>query len=373
MSDLNRGGVTKNRRPAFKGTLVQRVSHGREVVSKWPKKQGKATLAKTKDNRDWFRAASYAAKYLDPKTQKILASMRVGTPILPRDLAFAMFAGRLFSFKLQDGRKIYSMAAMQDISESLDVIGQLPGSMLWRGPEWWTYSTAPAKAGLFLQSQPNGAPPAWASAAGGVIAGSYQLPATHIPVAAEFPFTASGDAILPVASDDDDFGMLVDFGQMVNSRHRFIGKALPLAGDDDWSIETHFLHEPVLSGVQALDLCLFEQPTGKFVSLGLRYEAASTNVRAVRATLTTAGTAIVSNLDIGTPALYAKASHVKATNRYHLGFSVNGKRWSEFDEADATGFTTRATHIGFIMRAASTTARNPAIYVDQWKQSWPLA
>lgn len=155
------GGPTQNRRPALRGTLQQAVAYGQERVSIWPPKRGKATRAKTKEQNDWFREASWAAKFLDPKTTKILMEWRKGTPILPRDLAFAMFAGRLFSIHMRDGRKIYSVAAQKDISDSLDVLGQLPGSMLWRTDLQWTFVPPPPADRYYLRSREPGEVPEW--------------------------------------------------------------------------------------------------------------------------------------------------------------------------------------------------------------------
>lgn len=113
------------------------VCNGVERVRAWPKKRGRNLNPKTQAQNDLFRECSWAIKYLPGIVQRQCAAAVAGTPLLPRDLMMQILYGRLFAVKLPDGRRIYPMAARQDISESLDILGQVPGMILIRGEDFW--------------------------------------------------------------------------------------------------------------------------------------------------------------------------------------------------------------------------------------------
>ncbi len=137
MAVLPPKGKTVDRRPSMKGKIMQDVSNGAERSRAWPRDRGKSLHPKTKEQMEWFRQAQWATKYMDPKMLVSFKEATAGTPLLPRDMATMMFAGRLFMFDMLDGRKIYSVQVLKDVSESLDVISQTPGFQLVRGPVYW--------------------------------------------------------------------------------------------------------------------------------------------------------------------------------------------------------------------------------------------
>jgi hypothetical protein len=59
------------------------------------------------------------------------------------------------------------MAARQDISDSLDVLAQTPGTMLWRGSEFWQAIEPSDTPGYVLTSAGLVAPPSWEAPSGG--------------------------------------------------------------------------------------------------------------------------------------------------------------------------------------------------------------
>lgn len=137
MAVLPPKGKTVDRRPSLRGKVMQDVSNGAERSRAWPRDRGKTLSPKTKEQMEWFRQAQWATKYMDPKMLVIFSEATKGTPLLPRDMATMMFAGRLFSFIFPDGRKVYSVQVLKDVSESLDVISQTPGDQLIRGDTYW--------------------------------------------------------------------------------------------------------------------------------------------------------------------------------------------------------------------------------------------
>lgn len=122
---------------------MQDVSQGAERVRAWPKKRGKGVDAAQKERMEWFRQAQWAAKYCDPRMIQTFAEATKGTPLLPRDLMTMMLAGRWLEFTMPDGRVITSVQSKQDVSRSLDVLGEGVGYTLVRGEEYWEFQPIP--------------------------------------------------------------------------------------------------------------------------------------------------------------------------------------------------------------------------------------
>lgn len=119
------------------------VVKGVPRVRSWPAKRGAPKTPEAQARVDFFRHASWAAKYLEPGMQADMIVGREGTAFLPRDIAFMMLAGTMAYVTLPNGRRIYPMQAMSKVSESLDSITQTPGMMLVRGPQFWEARVAP--------------------------------------------------------------------------------------------------------------------------------------------------------------------------------------------------------------------------------------
>lgn len=135
-------------------------------VRRWPAKYGKPRSALQAWWIDWFRQANLLAKYADGLSQVRAKEMTEGTGMYPRDILLKAMRGRLYFWADQDGWKWYSMAAIQDISESLDVLAQTVGSVLVRATDRWRAPPA-AAIGDVLTYQGDTAPAVWLPAGGG--------------------------------------------------------------------------------------------------------------------------------------------------------------------------------------------------------------
>lgn len=148
-------------------------------VRKWPRKRGTPTHPTTLWWNDWFRQANFLAKYADAMSMRRAIEMTAGTPLYPRDVLLSAMRGRLYSWADDTGWKWYSVAAIGDISESLDVLAQTVGSVLVRAVDRWRAAGPPGAApGSVLTYQGASAPPIWQSAGAGISQGV--LPGTPI-------------------------------------------------------------------------------------------------------------------------------------------------------------------------------------------------
>lgn len=138
-------------------------------VRKWPRKRGTPKSALQRWWIDWFKQANKLAKYADGASQARAIEITKNSGMYPRDILLAAMRGRLYIWQDQFGKVWYPMAAIQDISESLDVLAQTVGSVLVRAVDRWRPAepSSPA-AGLVLTSAGVGLPPTWSSAGTGV-------------------------------------------------------------------------------------------------------------------------------------------------------------------------------------------------------------
>ena len=134
-------------------------------VRKWPKKYGKLRSEAQAYWVDWFRQANLLAKYADGMAQARAIAMTKGSGLYPRDVMLKAMRGRLYVWADDNGWKWYPVAAIQDISESLDVLAQTIGSVLCRAPDRWR-SVVPGNPGDVLTYQGSLAPPEWLPATG---------------------------------------------------------------------------------------------------------------------------------------------------------------------------------------------------------------
>lgn len=122
---------------SIRGRVIFDTVRGVPRARPWPPK--KPTKPGTKRNltAKAFGAANRACKVTASVFYGEHWQATRGTPLLPRDLMIAMMYGRAFALKLEDGRIIRSMASRNDVSKSLDMIGQEPGTVLVRGDHYW--------------------------------------------------------------------------------------------------------------------------------------------------------------------------------------------------------------------------------------------
>lgn len=170
------GKLSGYRHPSNRGRLIVDTWRGKLRVRSWPRKATAEERSKAADQHEWFRQANTLAKYAAPQDQLIARALSEGTPLMPRDLFLAAMAGRFIQQVEIDGQRYYSMAARQDVSELLDILGYQPGAMLLRQPEGWEV-ILPGPDGYLLTSEGVDQPPRWLPppAGGGGGGGPWQL------------------------------------------------------------------------------------------------------------------------------------------------------------------------------------------------------
>jgi len=153
------------RGPSYRGRVMIDTVRGVIRVRRWPKKPGPPRSAKQLWQMDWFTQANLLAKYADPMSQVAAKEMTKGTGLYPRDVLLKAMAGRLHWWADETGWRWFSMAATQDVSDSLDTVAQVVGSILVRALDRWR-TPAPGNLDDVLTLKGVDLIPEWAPAAG---------------------------------------------------------------------------------------------------------------------------------------------------------------------------------------------------------------
>jgi hypothetical protein len=144
-------------------------------VTAWPKKAKKRIHPATKERMEFFRQVQWAWKYTDYGLVTDLTEAVKGTPLLPRDLYLSGLAGRLLRFRTPEGILIVSVAAQDNVSETLDFITSEPGAMLIRGEDGWFGLSAGEGLEVLTIDSVSGLP-AWQPSSGGGGSGGAPMP-----------------------------------------------------------------------------------------------------------------------------------------------------------------------------------------------------
>lgn len=143
-----------------------RMWRGVAVVHRRTPAKKKKLSPKQKAAIENFRHLSNVAKYVCHMDYQAALDMSANTQYLWRDLIYMMASGRLFRFSMPDGTEFYSLAARTSTSDLLDVLSPTPGTMMWRGQNFWE-AIPPGAEGQVLTNQGPNTPPAWLNPAGG--------------------------------------------------------------------------------------------------------------------------------------------------------------------------------------------------------------
>ena len=160
MTIIKPGRSPKRSGPSFRKALYVAEARGILYAAKWPRTRGKSPHPNVRHNQDWFKEAQAAQKVTAPRVIVTAMEATHGTPLLPRDLLTAAMAGRLFAITEAGRGTLFPVAARQDVSQSLDIIGQKHGDILVRRDDIWSVLPQ-GNPGQILVSQGPGALPVW--------------------------------------------------------------------------------------------------------------------------------------------------------------------------------------------------------------------
>lgn len=127
----------RTRYPSLRGALVVRPVRGVLTAQAWPKPRRGRRHPTNEYWSNWLAEADDRWKFAPDVFQIAARKAARGSPQMPRDLFIAAARGRLWMLTLEDGTKVYPMCAYRDVSESLDVLSQVKGSLLVRSGELW--------------------------------------------------------------------------------------------------------------------------------------------------------------------------------------------------------------------------------------------
>lgn len=154
MARVRPGAQLPGRVKSLRGAVYYRVWRGVAIACKWPSPRGKPKTPEHRQQVAWFTQAQKLANRVDAKTQMTIRQAVHRTPLMPRDAATSLMAGRMFALRGGENLFIRSRRAMSEVSRSLDVISNIPGQTLIRGPDFWQGQAPVATAGGWIQPMP---------------------------------------------------------------------------------------------------------------------------------------------------------------------------------------------------------------------------
>lgn len=346
------------RLPSLRGVIVIDEFNGKPRTRAWPRPRGRDRSEVNQYWTRWLRAITFMWRYQPAKFQDQMMQATKDTPWMPRDPFISASRGRAWSFTDQNGRTWYPLPVRQAVSQSLDAIAQLAGSMLFRGPTGWTSIAAPPATGYVLVSTGEATAPEWVEGGpGGSSLDAWSPispPSTASPDDDEFDIPGAG---VPSGWTDWDHGGLgsvdVDDAGLVLAQASHVGtgwsgvtKPLP-AGD--FTIWTRLAASGNASSSPFTALALMEDPataTADFTALTIR---SGTDVPTVDLNRWSAWngtpTALKSPFAVAgfTPSAYFRIRRTGTTYRWEA--SADGLGWLTLSGA-APGFT--PTAVGLI-------------------------
>lgn len=154
-----------DRIPPATGPIYYITRRGVLFAAAKPRKRGRGGSAKQLSQQEWFKQAARAVRYMDPEQIHVAKKLTQGFPIFWRDYLMQNLAGRFGVLQLEDGRQIHSLSEQQDVSDSLDAIGQATGDILYRSSAGWRV-LAPGADGRALTTHGPGVVPDWQPSGG---------------------------------------------------------------------------------------------------------------------------------------------------------------------------------------------------------------
>lgn len=138
------------KRPSLAGVVsIRPDASGKPYAAIFPPKR-RTTTQRQYLIQLWMKYMAYVYKVTDAFFIDNYRSQALGLWLQPRDIFFAAHSGRLFGFTDENGKKYFSFAARKDMSESLDILAQTPGAILFRNTEYWD-GLAPGEPGQVLR------------------------------------------------------------------------------------------------------------------------------------------------------------------------------------------------------------------------------
>lgn len=159
------------RRASFKDRFYFREWRGKIVVASKPGPRKRPLSERQQTAVDKFKQAAVLAKLAAPSQQIVADELSAGTQFFARDLIYMAMYGTLAHIQMPDGRKLFSVAALTNVSDLLDAIAQLEGQMMFRGTDTW--EPIPAGEEEFVLTWREGKP-LWLPASGGGGGGYFQ-------------------------------------------------------------------------------------------------------------------------------------------------------------------------------------------------------
>jgi hypothetical protein len=129
--------INPGRGVSIRGRFYTTYENGQVVVKKWPRRQPTARTPEEQANRELLAKAARFTAYMSSGAQTFARDLASSSKLLPRDFLMIALFNRIGYLIMRDGRKVYGMPSIIDVSNLLDAIAQVEGDLMFRGEDLW--------------------------------------------------------------------------------------------------------------------------------------------------------------------------------------------------------------------------------------------
>jgi len=245
------------------------------------------------------------------------------------------------------------------VQEILDQLSTTQGSVIFRGAADWEV-LAPGASGQFLKTNGAGANPAWAAGGGGGGTPWYWNP----PTAASFA-TLSGDATLPLLTDDPDIGLSVDFQPLAAGTNvsRFAYRTLSNPAGD-WVMTAHF-EAAGFTTSRLFGLAMRDSIGGRSKLWVFRFDNTDQFTRTNLTSLNSGATATSTNVTVTRNPMWLRMQ--KSGANLILLYSGDGKNWyTSFTESITAYLANAPSQVGLHCMYSVASVQQQYLAVDNF-------
>jgi len=347
---------------ALNQNLMIDATRGIMRVRRWPAKRGKKVSPQVKALNDRFTETLRLIKQMEPGFLLWCMERTAHSNIYPRDLAMQLLSGHGVVMQKPDGTKYFSEVFMQEVSLSLDSIGQTFGDILVRAGDFWIALPLGNEADVLTIPGP-GELPAWAP--GASLAGSLWWK-QDTPLSGAFPTQVIAGAATNVDFRNDANAGLVLQGAVSNNDN-LLAQVMP-APAFPFTVEAHF-NLTMNTGVPIAGLILRNSATGLRTVFGADPVGGYGNTIIRRAT----GTVLNATLGTFTPRAWGLQYFLRivATSAADIVYMVSGdgKNWAIIQANTANGQVAGLDQIGIALTSRNGATGINYLTCDYWKVS----
>lgn len=342
------------RPPSMRRTVMIDTSRGVLRVRKWPTPRPGPRNTTNTCWTEWLRQAMAIYRHADPQLVEYYRQVTCGLPAKVTDPFISNSRGSFAAWPITRNIYMYPRQAVRKVAYSLDVISQIPGSILVRHHDMWRY-IEPGPAGSVLTSM-----------------GPYQVPKWSTD--GRSGLTPPSPDTLPVEVNTSQLTIEQSpYGPLVLRLPRAasgdnIAARLTTYPTPPMSVTTVVTAAFETNAYYKIGLAIWEQPTNRLVTWTWANRA-DTRDTAIEWTYWSSptqygGNNALTRLRANAP-IWLRLTDTGVTLRFE--YSLDGAAWQTYATLPRDGWITTPTHIGVAIISHNSGSLGPTGSIHHWE------